>query len=772
MRLKEKKRAASTTPGARTSSAETEHTAGVIANPVSALFLSAFFGFLAAGTRLGGNGAPLCAAITAVLSPVGGFAAFAGAMASFFLNGTFSSGVTEIIAMPAVIFSKTMLSSVFGRKITPAVSGGLAAAGYIICGLITAMAYRITAALIMAVIFRGVICGAAAYFSAKLFAAAADGSFFSAEARLSLAVVYVLAVCMLGGIGFGAFNAGRIAAAFVIIAAAFRYGFSGGAAAGALSAFAFGVISPSMTSTAAVVVCAGFAAGAFHAKNKLSSAAAFLGAAFAGSLIYGMPSDSAKLIADITAAAAAFYIIPEKIYSKPLGRTSAPVSAAAVRWADRLKFAASAVADVRESFSKAAEVLEKGEAGNDISASVCGKVCSACRNSAFCGCSDEHRTETFFRPAEGILKRKGFITEKELPDELDHCPRKAALAGTFNEMYRLSQMEKRFGDVNICMRELTLEQLAETEAMLKYMGSGPETFYSCDETLSDHIRSVLKECGAKKPSAAAFFDSGGRLYIDCFYSGELSEKSETVAERLCGITDRELDKPLTATLDGVTCLRFHETPVYGAEIGKAAVCGREKVSGDSSTVFRDGLGNLCILLSDGMGSGVRAAVESRMTVSVITRMIRAGLGPEAAVRMLNSLLITKSPEEIFATVDFMRINLFTGKAEIVKLGAAQTFLKTHGTVKTVESRTTPVGIVGSCEIDKRSVLLSDGDEAVMITDGIGEGCFPRVRELMLSIGVTAQDCAERIIAEAERNREESLSAQDDKTVYVVKIHKI
>ncbi|MDE6763863.1 MAG: hypothetical protein K2J73_09305, partial [Oscillospiraceae bacterium] len=122
MKLKEKK---------ISSSAEAEITAKRSLSPVSALFLAALFGFLAAGTKLGGNGAPLCAAITAVLPPFNGFAAFAGAMGSFFINGTFSSGVTEMIAMPAIIFSRAMLSSAFGRKITPAVSAGLAAAGYI-----------------------------------------------------------------------------------------------------------------------------------------------------------------------------------------------------------------------------------------------------------------------------------------------------------------------------------------------------------------------------------------------------------------------------------------------------------------------------------------------------------------------------------------------------------------------------------------------------------------------------------------------------------------
>lgn len=766
MKLKEKK-----IPGP----AETERASRAAADPVSALFLSAFFGFLAAGTRLGGNGAPLCTAITAAVPTFSGFAALAGAMASFFINGEFSLRVTEMIAMPAVIFARAMLSSVFGRRMAPTASGALAAAGYIICGLITAMAYRITAALILAIIFRGVICGAAAYFFARTFSAASEGMLFAQGGRISLAAVYVLAVCMLGGISFGAFNAGRIAGAFVTAAAAFRYGFSGGAAVGALSAFAFGTVSPSMTSTAAIAVCAGTAAGYSSKKGKLVSAAVFLVTVFAGSLVYGMPSDSVKLIADATVAAAAFYVVPEKLYRKPFGRTAAPVSAAAVQSADRLKFAAAAVADVRESFSRAAEVLEKGDRENDISASVCGKVCAACRNGAFCGDSPEHRTEAFFRPAEGILKRKGFITERELPDTLDHCPRKPALAETFNEMHRLARMEKRSGDVNGSMRELTLEQLSETEDMLKYLGGGAETFLSCDENLSERFCAVLKEYGAKKPSAAALFDSGGRLYAECFYSGELSERLEAVAERFCNISDRELDKPSAVTLDGVTHLRFHEVPVYDTEIGRAGVSGREQVSGDSDAVFRDGLGNLCVLISDGMGSGVRAAVESRMTVSVITRMIRAGLGPDAAVKMLNSLLITKSPEEIFATVDLLKINLFTGKAELVKLGAAQTFIKTHGSVKTVESRTTPVGIVGSCEIERRTALLSDGDEVVMITDGVCEEIFPRVRELMLSLGVTAQDCAERIIAEAEKNMSDTaddLSKQDDKTVYVVKIHKI
>ena len=85
MKLKEKKIPVSEEP---------ERISKAAVNPVAALFLSAFFGFLAAGTRLGGNGAPLCTAITAAVPTFSGFAAFIGAMASFFVSGTFSAHVT------------------------------------------------------------------------------------------------------------------------------------------------------------------------------------------------------------------------------------------------------------------------------------------------------------------------------------------------------------------------------------------------------------------------------------------------------------------------------------------------------------------------------------------------------------------------------------------------------------------------------------------------------------------------------------------------------
>lgn len=762
MKLKEK---------IRTETAESVGAAKKTINPGAAVFLAVLWGFLAAGTKLGGRGVPLCTALTAVLPPAGGFSAFVGAMGAFFVRGTIASSITEIISMPAAILSRALVTTVYRKKMTAAASGMLACASYILCGIIAAFSFKITVALIMAIFFRGIICGAAAFFAAKSISYAENGFGLTPESGISVSVVYIILVCMICGVSFGTINAGRVVGAFFTLAAAFRFGISGGGIAAALSAFAFGAASPAMTQSASIIVCGGIASGLFFKKNKLFSAAVFLGTALVCSLIYGMPSDSAKLILDMTFASAIFCVVPEKIFRKPLGKAVSPPSAAMRQFGRTLKFAASAVSDVKVSFSKAANVLDKGEQKNDIASAVCGKVCRLCRSSAFCGESEEHRIDAFFRPAENILEGKGFLTEKDLHKTLECCPQKNLLAEAFNEFYRLSQIEKRFDNVTDCMREITLEQLAETEEMLDFLGRSADVFPSCDEVMSEYVREELEKAGAKAPSAAVLFDMDGRIYIECFFEGMLKVTLGKFTEKLSEIADRELAEPAAVTLDGITQLKYHEFPKFEAEVGHAKVSGKEKTSGDSDAVFRDGFGCICILLSDGMGSGVRAAVESCMTVSLMTRIIRAGLGTDTAVKMINRLLITKSSEEIFSTIDLLKINLFTGKAEIIKLGAAQTFFKTNGTVKTVESWSTPVGIVNSVEISKRSIQLSDGDCAVMITDGICEEFFPRVRELMLSIGITAQECAERIISAAETDKENNVCRQDDKTVFVVKLHK-
>lgn len=744
------------------------------ANSAAGFFISAMLGFLAAGTKLGGSGAPLASAAAAVFSPPKAAAAFAGAMVQFLISGGVGKNLTEVIAMPAIILSGAFLRKFFGgeKRLSPAFSGIHAAAAYLICGVIAAAAYKLTGGLFLAIIFRSILCGGAAFFSASFLSAFKKDRAMTDEVKISAAAVYAFAVCMLCGVSFGTFNIGRIAGAFFAAAAAYRFGSGAGGVFAAVSSLAAGVAVPSMLTSSPILICSAAGAGMFRKKGRLAISVSFIAMGLGGALILGMPKDGIRLLGDMTAAAAAFCFLPDNIYRSSMPKTPAAASETTRCSGRRMKFAAAAVSEVRESFDKAAKVLDRSEKEHDISFEVCEKICSRCKSGAFCGESPQHRAEAYFRPAEDFLEKKGYITEKELHKGLECCPHKNLLAEAFTDVYRKTQIEKRLNLAAAGMREITSEQLLGTEKMLEFLSRPSEIYPSCDEELSCRIRELLAEAGAEKPASNVFFDSGGRIFAECFYGGMLNIGMEELAEKVSAAADRDMDIPEAVSMGELTRLCFHEPTIFEAEIGQARVNGREGASGDFGTVFRDGFGSVSILLSDGMGSGARAAVESCMTVSLMTKLIRAGLGSEYAVRLINLLLLTKSSDECLSTIDLLTVNLFTGKSEIVKLGAAQTFLKTNGTVKNVEGWSTPVGIVSSVEISRRFAQLSDGDEAVMITDGICEDVFPRVRELMLSVGVTAQDCAERIIAAAEKDRDGDLYRQDDKTVYVVKIHKI
>ncbi len=741
----------------------------------AAMILSAVFGYLAAGTNIGGSGVPLCVSAAAVLSPWNSLAAFAGAAVYMLKENTVSSSVTELIAMPAVIIAKAFMSAVLGRKLSPHILGILSGMAYVICGIIVSFSDKIRTALIFAVAFRGIICGAAVFLCMKVKYAADDNAVFSRENRYALAAVYVLAICTLCGADMGTLNAGRIAGGFIALEITYRAGCGSGGASAALASFAAGAASPAFLASSPIPICSALAAGCFRKKGKLAAAAAFLIAGSAGALIYGMPADALNLLADMSAASILFCAVPDRFLRKffpesyPVGGT---VSAAAVQYGERLKFAASVVADVRKSFSAASEILYGKEIRQDISGQVCKKVCSSCRNSAFCCENEEKRIENYFRAAEKILAEKGSVTVRDLHGSLDICPHRELLAETFNIEFYRQTAEKRLSDASRCMMEITSEQLESTEKMLYALGSTGDIFPFCDEELSYAVNEIVSAAGASNAHSALFTDRNGRVYIECFFEGKLIISPRELTEKLSAAADRELALPVSFRPERTTRMYFHEQENFAAEIGSAGASGRGSVSGDLGAVFEDGLGNLYVMLSDGMGSGARAAAESCMTVSAAVRMIRAGLGTEAAVKLVNILLLTKSSEEYFSTIDLLAVDLFTGKAEIIKLGAAQTFIKSCGAIRTVESRTTPVGIVSPAEIERRRFHFSDGDEVVMMTDGICEECFPEIRELMLSTGVTAQDCAERIIGIAEKNMDGDPCRRDDKTVYVVKLHKI
>ena len=100
--------------------------------------------------------------------------------------------------------------------------------------------------------------------------------------------------------------------------------------------------------------------------------------------------------------------------------------------------------------------------------------------------------------------------------------------------------------------------------------------------------------------------------------------------------------------------------------------------------------------------------------------MEAGFLPDTALRMMNSAMVTHGENNLFSTVDLMRLELDSGIAEFYKIGAAVTFIRHGDEVRVVEQSSLPVGVFAGQKVPKITQKLENSDFVVMVTDGVLE----------------------------------------------------
>ena len=210
-------------------------------------------------------------------------------------------------------------------------------------------------------------------------------------------------------------------------------------------------------------------------------------------------------------------------------------------------------------------------------------------------------------------------------------------------------------------------------------------------------------------------------------------------------------------------------PLFKTEIGSYQhIANNGKMCGDSMVCFNDDKGNMVAMISDGMGTGGRAAVDSMMAVNIMEKLIKSGLSFDCALSLTNSALMVKSEEESLATVDMSVINLFTGRAEILKAGAPYTYIKKKGKVVRKEIPSIPAGILNEVYFTREHTSLSGEDMIVMLSDGAVMGDDRWLLSLIKSWNKgSCQELAEAVVEEAIRQNEGI--KDDDITVLAVRL---
>jgi len=193
------------------------------------------------------------------------------------------------------------------------------------------------------------------------------------------------------------------------------------------------------------------------------------------------------------------------------------------------------------------------------------------------------------------------------------------------------------------------------------------------------------------------------------------------------------------------------------------------ISGDNFSLVPLSETKTALIVCDGMGVGEDAARMSSAALTILEQLLSTGFEPAGAVTALNSILVLRSPEESFVTVDMAVIDTEAETAKLIKIGAAPTYLIGKDMVEVLETSSLPAGILNDIEIPVIDVAIKE-KVLVIVTDGVIDVINKKqnwLKDFLEKIkSESAQDLADAIINEIMRKSGQYL--EDDGVILVVR----
>jgi stage II sporulation protein E len=308
-------------------------------------------------------------------------------------------------------------------------------------------------------------------------------------------------------------------------------------------------------------------------------------------------------------------------------------------------------------------------------------------------------------------------------------------------------------------------------SVLEDAAEGAAAAGEADPYLSALARDVFAGMGFRFSSLCVTADENGRTLLEVFCTGLPRQPDyNLLLDRLREKTNVGFMPPVQDEYkkEGVV-LSFCERAALKPEFYKrSAAAAGENLCGDTVEAFADGKGRFFCVLSDGMGTGKTAALDSVMTCTLFSRLLRTGFAPETALAAVNCALMVKQGEETLATLDLLSLDLYTGQADFYKAGGAVSVVQKGGRTAVVEQSSLPLGIVQETRFARTGMSLSAGDTVLMLSDGAGmltpeyfKGVLYQHRES------DAKTLCETVLAEAVSRA--PAGRRDDITVACVRI---
>ena len=692
---------------------------------VIAYAVSTAAGYLLSGTAIGGVASFADISAAGALEFPLAAAVFTGSLVHSIIYGSVGRNIVKISSLALIVIIKMFLEPRNDPKLNGINTGvSVFVSGAAVSAVIGELTYKL-----MFYTFYGGLAGFTAYSAAMLLHSVKKQKVIDLSERggFSCAVVYIAAISSLCAVKLPAVNIGIITGAVVTLTGAYFYRQTGGVLCGALTVCGAFLSSSASGMSVVLLPVAGLLTGFFSRQSPQTAAGAFTALSFVMMVLTGISSASVGSMIDIICSA--FLFIPiSSHFSDKWVKTGGEYTVAFPDMINtRMGFLSDTFKELRTESERISDMLTEG---SDIEREIdenSDAVCSMCYRKPFCWKSDKGNTYRGFSKLAQMCE----FSRESFPAELTDCLHKDELIDAFSrsshEKAAAKLMEMRFSE----SRSLLHEQMQITEELIR--STGERLNVRCSETVSRSISAKLRKFGFEPTSVIAYYNNRNRLLAEIYLSADNAPESNT---RICDLIADELHLQLECTeivrSHSELQLRVFEKPAYRLEVYAASSCAEnESANGDTHTVFTDGAGIGYVVLSDGMGTGKNASIESRMVVGLFKRLITGGVDLSSAIKLINSIMVTKSREESFATLDVLRIDLDECGLTVIKSGAAATLIRHRGGVLKITAPTFPIGIYEHSEIFTRECEFEAGDIVIMFSDGISENAYPFIKELLL-----------------------------------------
>lgn len=631
----------------------------------------------------------------------------------------------------------------------------------------------------------------AAMYVAESFLGAGSAYFFCRTAKLimekrlrgafdnmdvaCLAVSLGVLILSFNEIGISGISLGRILMVLMVLICAGAGGIAGGAIAGVAAGAISGFSGLGLSYLSGAYGLGGLMAGVFAPLGKLFGAIAFIIAHGVASMQLGNGDAAFSGAIEVAIATVIYMVIPKsrrltEVFT--LRRDKLSGDSLRNNIILRLNHASEALSGVSDSVDQISYKLAQSSAPNinQVYNAAAGEICAGCSMRAVCWRKNKDASIAVFAALSPKLKEGGKIETADFKQEFrDRCSRVGEMRESVNKFYK-DYLAREAAELRAAqVRDIAGEQFKTTSTMLKDMAGEFSLYQSFDEEAAERVAEVFRKYGVYPIEVCCRVDSLGRMTIEAEIERSRDNKLNRghFAREVSSACGRSFSPPCISNAERTCKIQMCQKPLLDVSVGMSQESAGS-LCGDSAVGFYDGQGRYIALISDGMGTGGMAAVDGAMASSMMESLLKAGIGYDTALRMVNAALMSKSQDETLATVDIAALDLFTGVCEFRKAGGTGTVVRRGKKTEYVEQDSLPVGIIQDVKFALSDDSFRKDDIIVLLSDGATACGSDWICEMVADYaGESPEELAGEIVGYAKRHRNDG--HRDDITALVMMI---